>query len=78
MDAETWMDATKAIELGFADEIMTRSDSSEDVSRLRFHAVFQANVINSLMDKIAAKCAIPQKPDVQEVTGRSVDELQAL
>ena len=37
----------------------------------------KANVINSLMDKIAAKCAIPQKPDVQEVTGRSVDELQA-
>ena len=31
MDAETWMDATKAMELGFADEIMTRSDSSEDV-----------------------------------------------
>ena len=24
-----------------------------------------------------SKCAIPQKPDVQEVTGRSVDELQA-
>lgn len=25
MDAETWMDANKAVELGFADEIMTRS-----------------------------------------------------
>ena len=23
MDAETWMDANKAVELGFADEIMT-------------------------------------------------------
>ena len=25
MDAETWMDANKAVELGFADEIMTRA-----------------------------------------------------
>ena len=78
MDAETWMDATKAMELGFADEIMTRSDSSEDVEPPAVSMLYsKANVINSLMDKIAAKCAIPQKPDVQEVTGRSVDELQA-
>ena len=78
MDAETWMDATKAMELGFADEIMTRSDSSEDVEPPAVFMLYsKANVINSLMDKIAAKCAIPQKPDVQEVTGRSVDELQA-
>ena len=78
MDSETWMDATKAMELGFADEIMTRSDSSEDVEPPAVSMLYsKANVINSLMDKIAAKCAIPQKPDVQEVTGRSVDELQA-
>ena len=25
MDAETWMDANKAVELGFADEIMQRN-----------------------------------------------------
>ena len=36
MDAETWMDANKAVEL--------------------------ANVVNSLMEKIAAKCAIEPKP----------------
>lgn len=36
MDAETWMDATKAVELGFADDIITRGelkpnmDTSED------------------------------------------------
>jgi ATP-dependent Clp protease protease subunit len=78
MDAETWMDATKAMELGFADAIMTRNDSSEDVETPAVSMLYsKANVINSLMDKIAAKCAIPQKPDVQEATGRSVDELQA-
>ena len=29
MDAETWMDANKAVELGFADEIMTRAKAEE-------------------------------------------------
>lgn len=28
MDAETWMDANKAVELGFADEIMTRAKAA--------------------------------------------------
>ena len=26
MDAETWMDATKAVELGFADDIITKNE----------------------------------------------------
>ena len=78
MDAETWMDATKAMELGFADEIMTRSDAFEDVEPPAVSMLYsKANVINSLMDKIADKCAIPHNPDVQETTGRSVDELKA-
>ena len=32
MDAETWMDANKAVELGFADEIMQRNSESEEVA----------------------------------------------
>ena len=31
MDAETWMDANKAVELGFADETMQRSEVAEDM-----------------------------------------------
>jgi ATP-dependent Clp protease protease subunit len=58
MDAETWMDANKAVELGFADEIMQRTTTDEvevpQVSML----YSKANVVNSLMDKVAAKCAI--------------------
>ena len=66
------------MELGFADEIMTRSDAFEDVEPPAVSMLYsKANVINSLMDKIAAKCAIPHNPDVQEATGRSVDELKA-
>lgn len=30
MDAETWMDANKAVELGFADEIMTRAKAKAE------------------------------------------------
>ena len=78
MDAETWMDANKAIELGFADEIMTRSRETEDVAVPAVSMLHsKANVVNSLMEKIAAKCAIEPKPAVQERTGRSVDELRA-
>ena len=29
MDAETWMDAHKAVELGFADDVLQRADASE-------------------------------------------------
>jgi ATP-dependent Clp protease protease subunit len=63
MDAETWMDATKAVELGFADEIMQRSGSAEDMEPPVVSMLYsKANVVNSLMDKVAAKCAIKSEP----------------
>ena len=78
MDAETWMDANKAVELGFADGIMSRTDEAEDMVAPTVSMLYsKANVVNSLMEKIAAKCAIAPKPTVPERTGRSVDELRA-
>ena len=78
MDAETWMDANKAVELGFADEIMQRSTESDGVPAPTVSMLYsKANVVNSLMEKIAAKCAIEPKPAVPERTGRSVNELRA-
>ena len=78
MDAETWMDANKAVELGFADGIMSRADETEDMTVPTVSMLYsKANVVNSLMEKIAAKCAIEPKPAVPERTGRSVDELRA-
>ena len=63
MDAETWMDANKAVELGFADEIMKRSDETEDMAVPVVSMLYsKANVVNSLMEKIAAKCVIEPKP----------------
>lgn len=69
MDAETWMNANSAIELGFADEIMKRTneDSEEDEEaeeqKGKVSLFSRAEVTNSLMDKLAAKCKIQHKPD---------------
>ena len=63
MDAETWMDVNKAVELGFADEIMKRSTDTEDVEAPTVSMLYsEANVVKSLLDKISTKCAIEPKP----------------
>lgn len=59
MDAETWMNAHKAVELGFADGILEREDAVEDVEAPDVSAMYsKAAVTNSLRDKIVAKCRI--------------------
>ncbi len=77
MDAETWMDANKAVELGFADAILHREDIPEDVEPPAVSMLYsKAAVVNSLMDKIAAKCKTnPKKTEEPEPQGRSVDLL---
>ena len=73
MDAETWMDAHSAVEMGFADEVMKRSTEDEDAAGPQVSMVFSRTAVtNSLMDKLAAKCRIQQK---QGNSGRSVDTL---
>ena len=75
MDAETWMDAHKAVELGFADGILERMETPEDMEAPEVTMLYsKAAVVNSLMDKIAAKCVTRKKP-AEPDTGRTVDEL---
>ena len=75
MDAETWMDAHKAVELGFADGILERAETQEDMEPPEVTMLYsKAAVVNSLMDKIAAKCVTRRKP-AEPDTGRTVDEL---
>ena len=63
MDAETWMNANMAVELGFADEIMKRSIYAEDMEVPQVSNIYSRTAVtNHLMDKIAAKCRIKQKP----------------
>lgn len=76
MDAESWMNANKAVELGFADEILHRPGDTEDVGQPQISMMYsQVAVTNSLMDKIAKKCHIQKKPTVPDSTERSVDSL---
>lgn len=73
MDAETWMDAHTAVDLGFADEIMTRPEVTGAENHVAGPMLFsRAAVTNHLMDKLAAKCRIEKKPTQPE---RSVDDL---
>jgi ATP-dependent Clp protease protease subunit len=71
MDDESWMNANKAVELGFADGILKRN--AEDVMEQPAVSMIysKAVAVNSLKTKIAAKCHIETKEIVKE---RSVDE----
>lgn len=61
MDSETWMDANKVVELGFADDILKRSEAN-DMEIPQVSMMYQeAQVVNSLMDKLATKCKIENK-----------------
>ena len=62
MDAETWKDANSAIEMGFADEIMQRNTADAVEVPQVSNVYSRTAVTNHLMDKIAAKCRIEQKP----------------
>ena len=89
MDEETWMDANKAMELGFADDVLKRDtknvednveESIPSVSSILFS---QKAVSNSLVNKLAAKYGEKEKPSVvqeteipaPEETGRPVNEI---
>ena len=66
MDSETWMDANKAVELGFADGILSRVQAEDEAPPAGSMLYSPAAVVNSLMGKIAAKTHI-SKPNSESV-----------
>lgn len=59
MDNETWMDARKAVELGFADEMMERN--AKDLEPPSVSMMYSETVLtNSLMDKLKNTWQPPQ------------------
>ena len=52
MDAETWMNAQKAIELGFADGMLTRDSAVTDAIPIAGYQFSRRAVTNSLLSKI--------------------------
>ncbi|MDD6699448.1 head maturation protease, ClpP-related [Mogibacterium kristiansenii] len=87
MDAETWMNAAKAIELGFADDIL--KDEKREASEIPAYAFSGKETETRLMNKITAHykpvtkamtpaqaAAIPAAKDVTPATaGKTYDEL---
>ena len=72
MDAETWMDAHSAVELGFADEIMKRNLDEVIINENTGVKLYSPiTVTNCLKEKVAKKCKI-EKPVLNE---RSIDDL---
>ena len=76
MDSETWMNAKKAIELGFADDILTDEKLAMDAPAFAFSGKAAEN---ALMNKLVAKATTaptpPAEPAPEPVHGRSVDAL---
>ena len=75
MDSETWMDANKAVELGFADGILPRAQAGDEAPPAGSMLYSPAAVVNSLMGKIAAKTHISKPEPEPTPTGRSIDTL---
>lgn len=73
MDAETWMNARKAVELGFADGML--EDEKKAPSSAAAFAFSSKAVTNTLWGKLSKKAA-PVFAESEEPTGRSVDELK--
>ena len=60
MDAETWMNANKAKEYGFCDEIMYLSPQEIDEQPGDSYAFSRRAVTNSLLDKVKTKMTPPE------------------
>ena len=58
MDDESWMNANKAVELGFADGILKREEQEEPGQPEVGMMFSKAVVVNSLKDRIVKKCRI--------------------
>ena len=84
MDSETWMNAAKAIELGFADDILT--DTKKNAADIPAYAFSGKESETQLMNKLTAHyqskreamaqaAAIPAATDTPADAGKTYDEL---
>lgn len=70
MDAETWMNANKAIELGFADKILfTAEEERNNLDAGQMFLFSRAAVTNSLLGKI------PKQQKSKQKTGTPIESL---
>lgn len=80
MDAETWLNSNKALELGFADGILFREEASPVQAQNSFTFSRRA-VTNSLMDKLRLKipkAELPAQPEQPRVKASDLEKRLAL
>jgi ATP-dependent Clp protease protease subunit len=65
MDAETWMNANKALELGFCNEIMFKSSAPPAASPGNSFSFSRRAVANSLLDKVKSRIPKTEQPRVK-------------
>lgn len=86
MDAETWMNARKALEYGFVDGILERAGAEDFDAEPVAMQYSETAVVNSLAEKIAARCRIepkaepaaPEKPDTRIEAESLLDRLNLM
>ena len=88
MDAETWMDATKAVELGFADDIISKNEkldkeeSTEEDERQSSNSVLFSRktinnvLLNKLQEHYKDSAGQSQIPAEKETDGVSAQEIR--
>lgn len=76
MDAESWFNAKKAVELGFADEVMFSGEGAEDAAGVQISDGMDVPVMFSrqaVMNSMLSKLIPPKKP---ERPGTPVEQLE--
>ena len=73
MDSTTWMNAKKAIELGFADEMLM--DSKHTPADVEAYAFSARDVEQAVVNKIVAKVQARKKAEPPKPEGRKVSDL---
>lgn len=75
MDAETWMNAKKALELGFADDLLFKSDEGTASAQDSFTFSRRA-VTNSLLTKVNRKSTAAPKSEPAKPAGTPIADLE--
>ena len=75
MDAETWMNAKKAMELGFADDLLFAGKEGPASAQDSFTFSRRA-VANSLLSKVSPKSTQAKEPAVEKPAGTPIADLE--
>lgn len=72
MESETWMNANKAVEFGFADGITEKEDDVQVSESVMFS---QREVCNTLINKLTEKYSIPKQVEEPTINEHSVSDI---